>query len=222
MDTPTLSTFIMPSVYAGEALASARAGPLAELPPNLLIVRLCIDLTEDNIADANAALKALEAQDLAGWPLYQVTTCGVFLAIKAGEPAHIISALDAWLTGMANYPSNWQIGVLQAPEVKPFLSGFPPERLQLPPPAKKPAITRKERDFVQDKPNLVLRAVNENLAWFKELGVDGAPEVIARWYRLGSVSLELKECYLQTTRDLPDIVCSLDDDGHFQGSFFLH
>jgi hypothetical protein len=222
MDTPTLSAFIMTSVYSEEALSNARASTLTDLNTNLLIVRLCIDLEEDDIRGACAALKALEGAGLAGWPLYQVTTCAIFLAIKIGEPARIVNALDAWLTGMAIYPNNWQIGVLEAPEVIPFLSEFPTHRLKLPAPSKKRRMTRKERDFVQDEHSLAPRAVTENLSWFKELGVDDAPEVIAQWYKLVSVNLDLKECYLDTKRDLPSIVVSLDDSGTYQNSFFLH
>jgi hypothetical protein len=222
MDTPTLSAFIMTNVYSDEALARARAGPPNELNTALLIARLCIDLTEDNRVGATAALTALESHSLAGWPLYQATTCAVFLAIKVGEPAQIASALDAWLAGMAAYPNNWQVGVLQAPEVLPFLSDFPSERLLLPPPAKKRAVTRFERDFVQGKSRLASRAVTENLNWFRELGVDDAQEAIAKWYKLSAVNLDLKECYLDTKRDLPSIVVSLDEQGHYQESFFLH
>jgi hypothetical protein len=222
MDTPTLSAFIMPSVYSDEALASARAGLLVELNTDLLIVRLCIDLTEDDIPDASAALEVLKSHNLAGWPLYQVATCAVFLAIKIGEPVLVVSALEAWLAGMETYPRNWQIGVLKAPEVVPFLLNFPQDRLKLPQPARKRLMTRHERDFVQDKPALALRAVTENLSWFRELGVQDSADRVAKWYKLTHVNLELQECYLETKRDLPSIVVSLDDHGQFCGSFFLH
>jgi hypothetical protein len=222
MDTPTLSDHITPAIYLDDVVTQARAGALESLSIDLLIVRLCFDLTEDNIISARQALDRLQANNLEGWPLYQVATAAIFLAIKMGEPSAIVPAIDAWMTGMATYPENWQIGVLQAPEVKPWLTGFAPERLRLPAPSQKRPMTDKERAFIQAPETFALRAVNENLVWFHELGVSESAQMIATWYEPDSVNLQLKECYLETTRDLPTIVVALDADGAFVGSFFLH
>jgi hypothetical protein len=218
MDTPTLDAFIVTSIYSEEALGAARIGPMETLSTNFCIIRFWLALQEGELAVSETCHTRLLHQDLGGWPLYQVTTGGVFLALKLGEAGQIIAAIDAWLTGMAAYPGNWQIGLLQAPEVVPWLSLFDPKRLVLPRPPKR-RLTAKQRAFVKDVAGLAQRAVADNFEW---LGDYGSAETLAPMFKLADVNMELSECTLDAKGEVPSLIVSLDANGAYLGSFIAH
>jgi hypothetical protein len=218
MDTPTQNAFIVTSIYSDEALVTARAGPPDSISTNFCIIRFWLALQEGDLAVASACHTRLLSEDVGGWPLYQVTTGGVFLALKLGDAAQIIAAIDAWLTGMAKYPGNWQIGLLQAPEVVPWLSQFDPKRLVLPRPPKR-RLTAKQRAFVKDVAGLAQRAVADNFEW---LGDYGSAETLAPMFKLADVNMELSECTLDAKGEIPSLIVSLDTHGAYLSSFIAH
>lgn len=222
METPTLKAYISPSVFSDEAIATAKASDIEALRDSLLILRFWIALCDGQEVDATRALARLRRETHGGWPLYQITTGAVFLAIKKGVEADIIAALDDWLTGMAAFPRNWQVGVLQAPEVVPWLSHFPQNRLVLPLPQKRRRMTRHERAFVRDVNSTIEKAVHANLHWLRELGFSQSIETLIKRYKLTGVDLVLREATIGGSAAIPDIIIALDDSGAFQGAFLAH
>jgi hypothetical protein len=218
MDTPTQNAFIVTSIYSDEALAAARTGPLDAISTNFCIIRFWLALQEGDLAVASACHTRLLSEDVRGWPLFQVTTGGVFLALQHGQADKIIAALDTWLTGMATYPGNWQAGLLQAPEVVPWLGHFEPQRLVLPRPQKR-RLTVKQRAFVKDVAGLAQRAVADNFEW---LGDYGSAETLAPMFKLADVNMELSECTLDAKGDVPSLIVSLDAHGAYSSSFIAH
>jgi hypothetical protein len=221
METPTLSAFIQPSVFSDEAIASARDGPVSQLTTNLCIIRFWLALSEDDNRVAAECLAKLSFEELGGWPLYQVTTGAIFLALKQDGEAQILTAIDAWLTGMAAYPGNWQKSLLVAPEIVQWLSHFDAKLLTSPPSPKR-RLTARQRGFVRDIDGAIVRAVSDNLVWLQELGFVEPVSVIANWYKLTDVYMRLRECIVSTNNDAPDLTIALDEAGNYVGGFISH
>jgi hypothetical protein len=221
METPTLSAFIQPSVFSDKAIASARNGNVLELTTNLCIIRFWLALSEGDNRVAAECLARLSFEELGGWPLYQLTTGAIFLAIKQGGEAQILAAIDAWLTGMAAYPGNWQKSLLVAPEIVPWLSHFDAKRLKPPPPAKR-RLTARQRGFLRDIDGAILRVVSDNLQSLREIGFSEPVSVIANWYKLTDVYMRLRECTVSTNNDAPDLTIALDEAGNYEGGFISH
>jgi hypothetical protein len=221
MQTPSLAAYVQPGIYSEAAVDAARTAPLDALSVDMSHIRFWLALSEDDVATAKVCFERLRSEKLGGWPLYQVTTGGIFLAIKQGDETAIIAAIDAWLTGLAAYPGNWQTGLLQAPEVVPWLGHFDPERFASLP-SRKRRLTAKQRAFVRDVAGALGQALTENLSWLRELGFHEEPETIASWYELSSVSLTLREATFDASNDAPSLIVALDGDGNFTGSFIAH
>jgi hypothetical protein len=221
METPTMGAYIQPSIYEAEAIDASRSGATDEISVNFCIIRLWLSLADDDLSTASACLHRLRTEKLGGWPLYQVTTASIFLAIKIGNNAHIIAAVDAWLTGLAAYPGNWTRGLLDAPEIVPWLIHFNPQRWA-PTKPKKRRLTKAQRAFVGDPESTIKRAIAENMVWLRELGFADSEVVMACWYKLTSVHLGLREATFDASNTAPTLIVSFDEKGTFTGSFIAH
>jgi hypothetical protein len=217
----SLHRHIDPANYHPDAVAEARAGPVAALEPHWLIIRLGLALYAGDRREAEAALRHLDAENRHGHELFQVVTAKLILALESADRAAILSALDVWLDARRTAPGNWRNEVLDAPELAPYITGMDPEKLA-PPVRKRFVVTKEHRAMVRDIEAAREQAVTENLEWLRPLGVTGSVKAIARSYRIVHASTELREVTLESRKGWPDLTVSLDADGLVIGSFISH
>jgi hypothetical protein len=210
------------SNYHPDAVARAASGRLQDMDYSLLLIRLGLELERDDRPAIATVLEHLNTRKVEGYSLFQMLTGSLMLALRGGEEAAIMAALEAWLAGRMRFPQNWINETLTAPELAPWLKKVGPARL-VPPPisVKRRRISAKQRAFVKDIDSACRHAVADNLHWLREIGVEGEEEAIASAYRLESVDLTLHECRIGGG-DLPDMIISLDERGNYVGSFLEH
>jgi hypothetical protein len=223
METPTLSAYILPSIYSDEALKLARDCNIDALSLDILIIRFWLALSESQFGEAALLHEKTQSYPLGGWPLYQVLTGNIFLQLSLGTPSSITQAIEAWLNGRDAYPGNWQNGVLSAPEIMPYLTNFSLERLEPPrPKARENRVSRADREFVKDLPQVKSKTIADNLHFLRDIGIVNSERALIRAYKLRSVDRILNEALLRAPNDLPDIIVALDKHGNYVGSFLAH
>jgi hypothetical protein len=219
----TLTHYIDPDAYHPDAVARAVAGDLAELDPNLLIIRLGVALRDQDRMSAKAVLDRLEQEQMGGYMLYQVTTGRMIFAHLCNEKSAFDHALAAWLTGRQLYPGNWTTKILDEPELASWLADKDLAALVTPIVWPKPEpLTAEDRAYVKNFDLVRLAAINENLQWLREMGLTDTVEDLAQSYTLASINRHLREANLSRHDDYPDIILAFDEDGRFVGSFLAH
>ena len=217
----SLDDFLNPAHYHANAVAAAATADLNALDPQLLIIRLAIELRRGHTAEAAKALKALAATAPASHNLFQMTSGAMILAYQTNDKAAFDQALEAWLAARQQFPANWLNTLLDVPEFAAWLAGIDPSRLA-PPVITPPPLTDEDRAFVTDLEGATVAAVAENLEWLREMGFDASVAAIAKDYRLGDVNIELREATLFGDGDLPSLIIVLHEDGSFDRSFIAH
>jgi hypothetical protein len=217
----TLNRFIDPANYHPEAVANADKGTLAELAPELLMLRLGLALQRADGVQAQAAIVRLEGQHRQGYELFQLMTGKLILALWTGDSATVLAALRAWLDARRPAPNNWCHELLDAPELAPYLAQLSPALLSLPK-AKRAKITKADRALVKDFISARTQAVRENLPWLRQLGVSGNVSAIAKAYRIFAANQALRELTLAGKDTWPELIIALDAEGAVLGSFIAH
>ncbi len=213
--------FIDPANYHPDAVADASRGEVADVARGLLLIRLGYELHRGNDANANAAVKRLEADNRHGYELFQLLTAKIILALWSKDETAIHAALDAWLNARNLYPDNWSDDVLEASELVSYVATVGPAKRTLPT-IEPSAITRADRALVNDLDAACVQAVTENLGHLRELGITGSVRALARGYDISFANHDLREVTLSATEDWPDLVITLDEQGTILGSFIAH
>jgi hypothetical protein len=219
--TKPISPVLDPASYADTAIAAACEGDVAAMGVDLLVIRLLCALRDTDMPSVLSLLDRLESLEPVGYVLCQVCTVSLLVAADKGDQSAFTHALDHWLQGRRQFPTNWNDTILDAPELQPFLRDYDRSALELTPVAP-PVMNRAEKTFIRDIAAVVGASVRDNLVHLRGLGVTASADAIARTYRLVSVSLDLREGLLSSRKDYPDLVATLDEAGGYAGSFIAH
>ncbi len=219
--TTSLDRFIDPANYHPDAVANAGKGAVAEIDPNLLIIRLGTELHRGNRAGAEEAIMRLEGDDRGGHDLFQMMTGKLILALWTKDDAVIMAALKAWLDARRPLPHNWFHELLDAPELARHVAKLDPAELALPG-TKLYRVTEADRAIVKDLEAARVQAVTENLQWLREMGITGTVKAMAKTYRITHANQHLREITLSGKDDWPDLIVAADENGAVLGSFIAH
>jgi hypothetical protein len=216
-----IERYLNADAYHPDAVATARTGSLADLSPQMLIVRLCDHFTRGDMSGAERTLLFRSPDAFVGYARFQFETARLIMARQRDDRDAFMSALDSWLAARLLFPANWSPDVLETTEFAPWLADIDPTRLA-PPLLPIAALTDDDRAWVQDFDAARLLAVTENLEWIREMQINGTVDEIVSQYQLTYVSREICEATMSGSDDLPDITLTLEPDGSYRGSFLSH
>lgn len=220
-DMNPLHRYVDPATYHSDAVITARQLKVADLGQDMLIVRLCLDLSDRKWGAAAAVLEALASTQPKGYQLFQTKTAKIILALQSGNSVWIEASVQEWLEARRSFPEIFINDVLDDPELASYVAKIDPDLL-LPPAIKRPPITKADRALVADLADARRQAVCENLEYLRPLGVTGTIASIARCYHIIYVNRHLREVTLGSRKDWPDLILALDQKGGLRGSFLAH
>jgi hypothetical protein len=216
-----IDQFFNPDFYHPDAVSNAAHGDLAEMNTSLLILRLCLELRKETSVDAERVVKCLVTRQPQGYGYFQFTTAQMMIAARNNNKSEFMLALDAWLKGRAETPTNWDDIVLQEPAFRIWLAEVDPDKLK-PVKVETGKMSEEDLSFVKNADAIPLKAVLENLEWLRQMNINDAPEDMAKSYRLVHVTRHLREAGFSSDKDFPDFTAALDEGGNFIGSFLDH
>jgi hypothetical protein len=217
----TINRFLNPDSFHPEAVERACQTEIAKLAAGLSIVRLCVELRNGDMATAALVVNHLMKQQPLGYELFQLTTARMIIERTKNDKVAFMLALDAWLKGRSETPTNWDDKILKVPAFQMWLTEVDFDKLKL---MKVEFEKMSEEDvlFVKDAETIPMKAVLANLEWLRQMNFIDAPEVIAKRFHLTHVNRYLKEATFDQEGDGPSFTIALDENGNYVDSFLSH
>jgi hypothetical protein len=210
-----------PGLYSESAQSASQEGNVADISPDLLGVRIAIEISQGLHDAARLTLSELLKREPVGHLLFRARTAGLYLAAANGESEGMQAAVEAWLTDQARFPVNFETDVLKDPML--LESGIDIDLQALTEPGEAAAeLTDADKMLIGDLEAVRTKAVAENMEWLVSWRPNFSRAEMARTYSLFAVNRELFEATLTSSDCLPDLIAAFDETWNFQSAFIAH